>query len=143
MTDFAKWWKELPMGIRIVIIIVAIILVYYAFTYIKSYSATVQQNSQEQAYINQGLTPSFPDAEYESMSNEIVTAISGWGTDEDAVFNVMGRLNNNLDAVKLNQAFGQREGTGLKGWLEGDLSSADIAAMYQILQTNGITYKFK
>ncbi len=143
MKDFSEWWKALPMGLRIVIIVISIIIVYYVYTYIKSYSSTVKQSSQEQAYISQGQVQSFPDAEYESMSNEIVTAISGWGTDEDAVLNVMGRLNNNLDAVKLNQAFGQREGTGLKGWLEGDLSSSDIAQIYQILGTNGITYKFK
>jgi len=151
MNDFSKWWKSLGMGVKIVIIVVAVIVVYYIFTYIKGYSTAIQQNSQEQAYVNQGQTPSFSDDEYNSMADELVVTMAGAGTYFEDLKAIMAKLNNNLDAVKLNQAFGQRSYTswyggkstaGLKSWLDDDLSSSEISEMYQLMKVNGVTYKF-
>ena len=149
-------WDKLPDIAKIIVVIIGVIIVYRIFTFLKTYTKTLhdgaQSNAEEKAFKAAGDEASYSDAEFANMADRIETAFKGGGTDPEVFFAVISLLNNNLDALKLNQAFGVRsyttwyggtETATLEEWIEGDLSSSEMARMNSILSTNGITYRFK
>lgn len=96
-----------------------------------------------------GLRASYPDSAYAGFADRIYTAgTSGFGTDEASIYEVFGRMNNDLDVAKLVAAFGNRRGeftiqfAGLGGWLRTELSAAEIAKVNSILAAKGLRYRF-
>lgn len=93
-----------------------------------------------------------PTLSPEAINNivkNLVKAMDGYGTDEEAIFAQFRRLKNNLDYQALKKAFGTRkissgyyfnETTGnLSTLLRSELSSSDIAKINNILKSKGIS----
>lgn len=117
-----------------------------------------------QILATRGIFPSYYDSQYESMATQLVHAMNGCGTDEEAVYEVFRKLRNDADVLKLVQIFGVRYyqpcswsqpisyamwlvddksfGGGIDDWLAYDLTSSEIAKVNQILRSNGISYQF-
>ena len=101
----------------------------------------------------QAGTPSYSSSQFYAFANRLEQAMFDIGTDEDAIFQVFGSLNNNADFLALKSAFGVRNYTGgfvpgflsddlsLDGWLQQELDSSEIAQINNSLANKGITYK--
>ena len=113
-------------------------------------------------------TPSYSDSQYNNFADAIQTALSGCdftisitafgvlSSDGQSIYNVLKNLNNDVDFLKLQKAFGTR--TLTKHWYcgyLGDIVNVDLAtAMARIINvmeldyfnnymaSKGITYKF-
>lgn len=111
-----------------------------------------------------GIYPSYDEASYLSMSDSLVQAMSGCGTDEDAIFNAFRSLQNEADLMALISAFGVRYyqpcvwtspiaysqwlindkayGGDLGTWLGYDLSASDISRVNSIIGEKSINFSF-
>lgn len=114
--------------------------------------------------IAQGTYPSYYDSQYENLSQQLVEAMNGCGTDEQKVYNVFRQLQNDADMLKLLVQFGvrfytpcassqpisyalwlwdsQRFGGPISTWLGYDLTSGEISKINAILRDRGINYQF-
>lgn len=112
----------------------------------------------------QGIHPTLPLSQFESISQTIIEAINGCGTDEQAIFNAFSQLRNEADIRQLITTFGVRYarpcaatdpisysiwlandeafGGPLSTLLRYDLSDSDIGEINSILRGKGITYQF-
>lgn len=111
-----------------------------------------------------GIYPTWNDAQYLNLSEQLVQAMNGCGTDEDAIYQVFSGLRNDADFLKLVQQFGIRYyepcswsspisylrwqfndkafGGNLSTWLGYDLTVGEIAHINSILSSHSITYSF-
>lgn len=153
MKKIKEIWEGLPDIAKVIVIIILVLIALRILNGLKSFVQTFVQGSTNQgaigAYQAQGEQASYSDAEYKAMADRLDDAMRGAGTNYDEVYAVMDKLQNNIDAIKLNQAFGIREYTliwtfraGLLEWLEGDLSASRMDMLWDSLETKGITYRF-
>lgn len=144
--DFEAWWKGLPTIAKAALIVLAIYIVLTIYSSIKEFRFALGKQSSLAGYMAQGQTPSFPDSEYRKMADDLERAMRGAGTNEDLIYTTIGNLKNDVDAIKLNKAFGMRKSWfstySLREWLQGDLSSSEMQKVWQIMDFNGITYRF-
>ena len=94
------------------------------------------------------MKASYPDAVYSNLADAIEQACLGFGTDEQIIYQVFSKMNNDLDVAKLIVAYGTRRieftlemGT-LAQVLVSELDSSEIANVNNILSKKGITYRF-
>lgn len=132
---------------QIVTVVLSVIILYYAFTYIKAYLSTgkekLEQNAEAKALEAQGMKLTYSKAMYQSFANDLETAMAGPGANFVAVYNIYKKLENDLDVIELNKAFGIRSAflssaADLRGWLL-DESMIDIGKINQILSSKGIS----
>jgi hypothetical protein len=137
------WFKSLSPGMQTLVGIVMIVIAWYFLKYIKTFLMTygnkVTQGSEVDALQAAGVQASYQNSQYGVMAQKLVTAISGWGTDEDAIFGVFNMLNNDIDFIKLDQAFGLREQETMSQWIAGDLSTAQIGTLNTGMLQKGLT----
>jgi uncharacterized protein YpmB len=137
-------WQKLPDLAKVAIVIVAIIVIYLTFSrvlaFIRATNRRIDDKGAVQAHQAAGETPTFTTSQYKAMADKLYYAMDGWGTDDDAVFEVIGQLKNNVDFLNVRSSFGIRDGYDLQDWLRGDFSSADIQRINNLLYAKGITY---
>lgn len=174
-TFYEKYYKDQPAWAKGAInVLVVGGLAYTAYT--------IYQNNKKKKDINQantqanqaaeelkklatkGIHPSYYDSQYEGLSQALVQAMTGCGTDKDMVFNVFRQMKNDADILRLVNAFGvrfyqpcawtspisysiwlvndQAYGGGIATWLDYDLSAGDIRKINTILSDAGINYQF-
>lgn len=134
------------IAIALVIVIVVLLLYFVLRSTLKNVQ-NAGQKIADNAKINEYMTTSgeklsYGDLEYEKMADTLERAMAGCGTDEEAIYSVMSRMNNNTDVLKLSAAFGTRQDETLSQWLGGDLSSSEMAKVNAILKNKGITITF-
>ena len=92
---------------------------------------------------------SYPASQYDTLANIIETAGFDVGTDEDAIYNVFRKLNNNADYLALTKAWGNRtiydwgipDQYTLAQYLTYELGADEIQRVNNILNSKGITYR--
>ena len=122
----------------------------YAYNRFRSATAQLDQGDIAKDDLKKlGQTPSYPDTAYVGFADKINSAgISGFGTDETAIYNVFQQMKNDADVLKLIAAFGNRRiefslaWSGLSGWLRSELNAAEIDKVNGILASKGIAYRF-
>jgi hypothetical protein len=84
---------------------------------------------------------SYKDYEYNVFADKLEIAMKGIGTDSKSVYSIFELMKNEIDIVRLNEAFGIRNGEDLKTWLNNEwlLSINNINI---ILISNKINYKY-
>lgn len=127
-----------PQGV-LALVIIAAIVIYFARPFFKTAKEAVGSRAEQTALQLSGQKKTFGDSEYESMANKIANAINGLGTDEEAIYDVFERLENDLDFVALDKAFGVRDGENMREWIVGDLDSEELQRVNEILSTSGIS----
>lgn len=161
-----KWWNSISQLSRTLIIIAVIVLVFLTIYWVRNYLKNKKQNQAFDQDFNQltgqgGQTPSYPKSDYITLADKIYAAgcpgLFCYGTDEQAIYDVFGQMNNDLDVLLLVKAFGLREprggvcipipGTGdcavaLGEWLPTELSADEIQNINNIFSKKGIKYKF-
>jgi hypothetical protein len=96
------------------------------------------------------MKPSFVDSQYKIFADAIYSAGFDvlFGTDEDAIYAVFKRMNNDLDVNKLIVAFGSRRiefstrTDSLGGFLQSELNTKELGIINKILQDKNIKYRF-
>lgn len=58
---------------------------------------------------------------YFSKAKELLDAMSGMGTDEDKIIEIINQINTQKEWNELQRAYGKPDGQNLTQWLEGDL----------------------
>lgn len=81
-------------------------------------------------------------AQFNSCVNKLVSAMSGWGTNEDKVYEVFEEMNTRSDVLQLIKSFGIKNSQNLNEWIHGDLNNSEITHINQILATKNINYQF-
>jgi hypothetical protein len=98
-----------------------------------------------------GIKQSWPDSQYLTWANNMQDALQGCSIDAISMLNVLGKLNNDADWLKLSEAFGIREVKGcalasnrkvtLQGALSWKLIGDEIENVNAYLKKRGIRYK--
>lgn len=140
-------------------LLASIIIVALLWFFVNRFKGTLQgmagsiQAGGEMAQLSSaGIKPSYSDAEYRKMADDLEKAMNGIGTDNAAVFNTFKKLKNDADFIKLDTAFGVRdasdnlfgliEGSDLSGWIHGDLSENQINQLNNQLRNQGLSKTF-
>ena len=134
----------------------------------KDLNAANTQGSEADQELNalasQGITPSYSTSQFEGFAQQLVQAMDGCGTDENAVYQVFQAMKSKADVLKLISVFGvrfyqpcvwtspvsyaiwqandQAYGGGISTWLGYDLSASEIGKINAILSQKGIDYSF-
>lgn len=132
---------------QIAVLILACIIAWFIFRTARGYIQRAGQISEtigEQAVLtSQGMKKSYTNSQYNGFADDLYIAMKGIGTDEDMIGNVMSKMQNDLDVIALNNAYGIRDGYDLKTWLRNDLSPSDMNRyVNNILRQKGITKTF-
>lgn len=121
-------------------------------------------SSELQGLKARGINPTMDVSEFEALSQKLVQAMNGCGTNEDQVYDVFRAIKNEADIRQLIITFGVRYyepcaadqpisyirwqfndqafGGGLPTWLSYDLSASEIQEINKILKKNNINYSF-
>lgn len=168
-----KWFTGLDTWLKIVIIIVIVIIAYLLYRWIRNiinsrnYNAAVNQSQTALNQLSQqGINPSYPQAQYTTWGNNLQGAFEGcsaagssvsfWETVEP----IFKAMKNDADIYALIKGYGVRtiDKCGLlTGNFEGDLSATlsekfsgvegviikyNFSDINAILKANGITFTF-
>jgi hypothetical protein len=147
---FNTSWSDRGPAERIILLAgtgIGAIVIFRQIGKLTGFIRQTAQNVQTQGELNQwqnvGQTPSYQNTQYQIFADALLTAMQGFGTDEDAVKDVMNKMNNNADILKLIQVFGIRDGYGLSAWITDDFSAEDKEKnVNSVLRSKGITYQF-
>jgi hypothetical protein len=143
MKDF---FKELHPLAQLAIIVGICIIAYLILSRISAQiqaTKRVQQNKAEVTALQQsGVTATYQDSRYRSYADELEYTMSGPGTYEEELFDVFEAMENDVDIIKLEAAFGVRGGSDLRGWLRADLSASEMSQLNTLLSNKGITKTF-
>ena len=153
MEQFKQFWANLPYWAKIAIVVLAFIIIYRLILRfgagIKSAGAIARFQGEADNWKGKGEELSYPPSTYRTMANALYEAMdSQWynpfsyGTGEDEVYAQFEKLNNNLDFIELQKAFGNKDGDDLETWIYGDLNQGEIDKVNDILQDRGIQYRF-
>lgn len=128
-------------------IVVAIIILVIFWSRIKNLFANLMNRSAATSQLNDvteqtGEYPTMGNATYYTLANQVYNACKGFGTDEDAIYNVFNQMNNTADVYKLIQVFGTKDNKTLPMWIRGDLNRWEIKNLNNILANKGINYAF-
>lgn len=104
----------------------------------------------EKAFKAAGQKQTYTDGQYKIFADSIYSAGFDvlFGTDEDTIYSVMNRMQNDLDVSKLIQAFGTRRiefstrTDSLAGYLRSELDSSEMGKVNSILANKNIKYRF-
>ena len=108
-------------------------------------------NSEQKELKKKGMTLSYSLYTYKSDAEVLLNAMGRLGTDEDSIYRVFSKMNNDLDVSELFKQFGTHlyavspvnfQYLDLNGWISEELNNEEIAKLNQILANNNITYKF-
>lgn len=129
-----------------IIAIIVIVLVFVAFRYGKKIAGSIRErkrNRELDKHINKdNLT--YGDSQYDVFAKKLFTAMDGFGSDEDAIYDVFKKMKTIDDVLMLQVAFTDTEDENetLEEWLKGDLSQSEIKTINDILESNGVIYSF-
>lgn len=131
-------WGLILAGIIVGVIVLAVV-VWKIKARLQAFKEATQNQAETAALEAQGMTLSYSKNEYEGMANKLYVAMDGWGTDEDAILEVFERINNDLDFLELDSAFGSKDGYSMLEWLQGDISQYYFDKINNMLNSNGVT----
>ena len=154
-TFFNTPWGERSAPERIIILVGGSVALFVAYRQLKNIvgfvrgaAGRVQTGSELGALQSQSINPTYTNTQYSIFANGLYSAMANtwfdYGTDEDAIKNIMQKMKNDADVLKLIQAFGTRDGYDLTGWLTTELNTSDMQEYVNgPLTANGITFQFQ
>jgi hypothetical protein len=157
-----KIWKESDTVVKLVIVAVFIVLVIVIYRLIKkALTKSPGQQSLNTAsdelktLIKSGEKTNYSDAQFAAFADNLEQAMTGIGTDEEAIKKVINYLQNKADVLSLIKTFGIRDYTddkflmynikplNLNQWFNIELGASDLENFVnQPLKQKGINYSF-
>jgi hypothetical protein len=117
--DFGRAWEGIPPSARLVIYGLGAYAIYkgvqYAFSYVGG-----AIDKEEAKYKGKGYRATLSPAEYMNLASQIRNANGAFYEDDDeaAVYSALMKLNNPIDWLELQKAFGVEKG----GWFSDDMT---------------------
>lgn len=156
MKEFKRFFYQLPPMGQFLVIVVAIIILWAAWNYVKTLKDTwqgkIEEKSEKHALAAQGIKPSYSANQYVTMAEDLFEAMDGPGTTFPTIQNVFKKMKNDYDVLELEAAFGLRSSsysiswltdpTDLRDWLRGDLSEDLLKSLNNQLSRQGISKSF-
>lgn len=114
-------------------------------------AAAVNDASSELTKAKKENPPSYSKSQYKLAADTLENAMYDAGTDEAAIYRIMGSLKNNTDFLELIIAFGTRQKYefaiptfkgNLARWFNDELNSSEIQKVNELLKNNSIKYRF-
>ena len=102
--------------------------------------------------VSSGAKATISDSQASAIANQLVTAMDGYGTDEDSILLAMAKIQNDLDFLKVKNKYGIREissgrfnpepnyNGNLGGALHSELSVYWTNLINEVMKRKGITY---
>ena len=92
----------------------------------------------------------YTTAQYQTYCTRLVVAMNDFGTDEDEIYEIFGKMLNDSDLHKLINVFGERRywddwfawERNLSEWIYKELNEDEIKKLNSILTANGIIYQY-
>lgn len=75
-------------------------------------------------------------------ADRLYTAMKGWGTDEDTIYDVFSNFRTDDDVLQLIRIYGTKDGMTLPQWIIDELNTKERKKLNTILNNNGVTYQF-
>jgi len=135
----------------VIILIIIIVIIYFGVQQIRSLIVKAKRVSEIKELENAGEVASYTQSQYAAFADALFAAMDGFGTDEDAIYNIFYKMNNKIDVLKLIDAYGVRNkavltwfssSTNLNDSLKDELSASELSKLNGILQSKGIDYSF-
>lgn len=119
--DFGRAWEGIPPYARLAIYGLGAYAIYkgvqYAFSYVGGYI-----DRQEAKLKGKGYKATLSPAEYMNLAGQIRAAKGAFNDDEAAIYSALMKLNNPMDFLELQKAFGIEEG----GWFGSDMDLVEF-----------------
>lgn len=80
--------------------------------------------------------------QFSTYAAKLYKAMKGWGTNEQAVYNVFEDMDTRSDVQQLIKTFGTKDKMTLKEWLYDEFNEGDIEHINAILASKSINFKF-
>ena len=137
---------KIMISIGIIVLIIGIVIAIF-WKKIKNAIDEAKQDKKNEKKVDEvesftQKTQTYPDSYYVIFADQLDSAMRGCGTREEEVFNIIGKIKNDVDFIKLNNAFGTRKNQNLGRWIHGDFNEKDIKKINEILKRNGVTMGF-
>lgn len=174
-------WTDLPVWAKGVISVGGVAIVYFAARGVwkqfrkreeqgKARQTVREQKSEISDLQRKGLKASYAESQYKSWADRLqkqydgadmkqnvfdydIPVLGQWSGSGKVTAQIVGQLKNNLDFLKLSDAWGVRT-YDQAGWFTGDftgtlaqavndeLDNGEVNALNNILKKNGISYRF-
>lgn len=130
-------------GIAVVSIIVIVLL----WNWLKAKLSDTMTEAQLNEVNKLEITPTdvtVTGSQMQSLISKLKAAFGrwGWGTDEDAIYEVFETVNSRSDILTLIKEFGVVDGHTLTEWLNKELNTSERDHLQQIIAAKGINYQF-
>lgn len=168
---YEKYYERQPAAVKVIAVGALAVGGYLIYRHFKKAQDLAEANKaadlakdELSVLAAQGISPSYPDSQFQVFVDNLVQAMTGCGTDEDSIYSTFRKIRNEADIRKLIAQFGvqfyqpcawtspisysiwqfddKHYGGGLATWLGYDLSSDNISEINSILRGNGINYQF-
>ncbi len=128
----------------IAVIIFLIILFYYGKNYLKRKKEKEEVQEQMEKIKNeiQDENLTLELSRYSVLAGNLKSALSGWGEDEDAVYDVFKELNSDDDVKKVMYEYGVYKEMTLTQWITEYFNKDERDVLNSILAQKGISYRF-
>ena len=133
------------IGIAILIVVLAVwgVLRFSSLgTKIDEKIAEKKLGASLDAEIASAGTPTMTTNQIKLAADKLYTAMKGWGTDEDAIYEVFTGITTRADILALIKYFGVKGGANLVEWITAELSSSEREKLNSIIAGNGVMYMF-
>lgn len=77
-----------------------------------------------------------------TICEKLYDAMSGFATDEDAIYDAISMCETRSDLMAVIATFGVKDGQTLAEWLYDDLDGSELAHLNAIISSKNINYKF-
>lgn len=159
-------WMSLPVWARGVVVVAAVgttvFVGYKAYKYFSTADVRGDLKAENKdaakdlkSLQQQGMKASYMDSQYTTWANQLKEAYDGCGTSNGTWRTVFGQMKNDVDVLKLQDAYGTRKFDGCNwegdfGDFEGtlsqaivhELSSSEQSELNKILETAKITIRY-
>lgn len=119
--DFGRAWEGIPPSARLIVYGLGAFAIYkgvqYAYSYVKG-----KIDAEEARLRGKGFKPTLSPAEYMNLAGQIRAAQGTFNDDEAAIYSALMKLNNPMDYLELQKAFGIEEG----GWFGSDMDLTEF-----------------
>ena len=131
---------DINLIIKTIIVIIAFV---FGITYLRKYlrkkkSQSLIKDLDKDVNISK-LT--YPISYYAVWATDLLNAMKGVGTNEQAIYDVFKKLQSKDDVLQLITAFGVEDGETLTQWIIGELGDDEKATLNRLLNDKDINYQ--
>ncbi len=124
-----------------VVVIVAVIVFYLNYSKIKEWIQEKKLEKEIAADIDSSNI-SISTTMMRQYADRLYTAMKGWGTDEDTIYDVFGNFHSSDEVLQLIKVYGTRDNMTLPQWIIDELNTKERKKLNTLLTNNGVTYQF-